>query len=190
MGKKSTGRAPIRCPMVTTSCRPASSRTPVTYLEMMSPPVHKTRPSPPVGIRLERLTAKDAARFLELLSRDRRNVALGGPSGEKRQADHAASRRSGARGFREPSRARNDIALLQLQYDDKGNAEVVYFGVVSGVIGTGVGRWLMPEAIARAFCQAGPAAMAAYVQFRSSEGLALLSICRLSDLRNRFRDHG
>ena len=43
--------------------------------------------------------------------------------------------------------------MLQLHYDKQHGAEVVYFGVVSDVIGTGVGRWLMGEAVARAFAR-------------------------------------
>ena len=49
--------------------------------------------------------------------------------------------------------SKGDIGLLQLHYDTQDGAEVVYFGVVSDVIGTGVGRWLMGEAIARAFAR-------------------------------------
>jgi GNAT superfamily N-acetyltransferase len=42
---------------------------------------------------------------------------------------------------------------VQLEYDMQGNAEIVYFGLVDGAVGKGVGRWLMQEAITRAFAK-------------------------------------
>ena len=151
-GEKIDGSSPNPLPNGYYKLPPGKLANACTYLEMMSPPVHKIRPSPPVGVRLECLTAKDAGRFLELYRAIGETWLWAGhlaKSGERitQLLDDPAHEASAV------ARARNDIALLQLQYDDKGSAEVVYFGVVSGVIGTGVGRWLMQEAIARAFAK-------------------------------------
>ena len=124
----------------------------VTYLEMTAAPAADTRSPAPVGTRLERLTGKDAARFLELyravgetwlwaghLTKSVEQIAqaLDDPSCETVAA----------------ASPQGDIGLLQLEYDEKGSAEIVYIGVVVGAIGNGIGRWLIEDAVARAFAR-------------------------------------
>jgi ribosomal protein S18 acetylase RimI-like enzyme len=48
---------------------------------------------------------------------------------------------------------RADIGLLELDFRPEGEAELSYFGVVPAAIGTGAGRFLMHEALARAFAR-------------------------------------
>jgi GNAT superfamily N-acetyltransferase len=43
------------------------------------------------------------------------------------------------------------IGLLELDFRKPGECELAYFGVVPGVIGRGAGRFLMNEAVSRAF---------------------------------------
>jgi GNAT superfamily N-acetyltransferase len=46
-----------------------------------------------------------------------------------------------------------DIGLLELDFRVPGECEVVYFGIVKGAIGKGTGRFLMNQAIAKAWAQ-------------------------------------
>ena len=44
-----------------------------------------------------------------------------------------------------------DEALLELDFQEDGNCELAYFGLTSNLIGSGAGRYLMNEAITRAW---------------------------------------
>ena len=46
-----------------------------------------------------------------------------------------------------------DEALLELDFREGGACELAYFGLTSALIGTGSGRYLMNEAISRAFAR-------------------------------------
>ncbi|MCG7391980.1 GNAT family N-acetyltransferase [Microvirga sp. ACRRW] len=47
----------------------------------------------------------------------------------------------------------NDIGLLELDFRSGGEVELAFLGLVPGIIGKGAGRFLMSEAIRRAFAQ-------------------------------------
>ena len=123
-----------------------------TYLEMLRPASPPVCGPAPADMRLERLAGGDAARFAGLyraigeawlwavhLTKTPEQIArlLNSTSGQTLIA-------AGPQG---------DIGLLQLEWDGDGSAEITYFGVVASAIGKGVGRWLMEEAIARAFAR-------------------------------------
>jgi GNAT superfamily N-acetyltransferase len=122
------------------------------YLEMLQPPVPGTlRPTPP-DMRLERLRGADAARFSKIY----RNVGEAwlwaahltkSPEEVARLLDNASGETLVAAG------PQGDIGLLQLEWDEKEGAEITYFGLLPVAIGKGIGRWLMDEAIARAFAR-------------------------------------
>lgn len=46
-----------------------------------------------------------------------------------------------------------DEALLELDFSDEGACELAYFGLTSALIGSGAGRYLMNEAIRRAWAR-------------------------------------
>ena len=46
---------------------------------------------------------------------------------------------------------KDDIGLLELDFRPEGEAELAFLGLIPGVIGNGAGRFLMSEAIRRAF---------------------------------------
>ena len=121
-----------------------------TYLEMMSPPpAIELRPRP-AGVRLEGLTGKDASRYRTLFRTIGEPWLWGGHL--KMSVEQIASMLDETR--RETFASANsggDIGLLQLEYDEKGDAEIVYFGLVAAAVGNGIGRWLMTQAIERAF---------------------------------------
>jgi GNAT superfamily N-acetyltransferase len=119
----------------------------VTYLEMRQKP--PTRPiDPPSGFALEPL--RDLARYRDLFRRvgepwlwfsravlpDNALAAiLADPKVEPYALTDGAS----------------DIGLLELDFRQSGECELVYFGLVPESIGQGAGRYLMNEAIRRAF---------------------------------------
>jgi len=47
----------------------------------------------------------------------------------------------------------NDIGLLELDFRPEGEAELVFLGLVPGAVGKGAGRFLVNEAIRRAFAR-------------------------------------
>jgi GNAT superfamily N-acetyltransferase len=123
----------------------------VTCLEMRERPA--LRPSPvseaPV---LERMGAADTERFRALfraigqdimwfsrliLSDDALAAVLGDP-----QVESLALVRHGA-----------DVGLLELDFRQQGECELSFFGLVPSVIGLGLGRSLMNEALARAWAR-------------------------------------
>jgi GNAT superfamily N-acetyltransferase len=46
-----------------------------------------------------------------------------------------------------------DIGLLELDFREEGQCELSFFGVVPDAVGLGVGRWLMNEAVTRAWAE-------------------------------------
>jgi len=47
----------------------------------------------------------------------------------------------------------DDIGLLELDFREAGQCELSFFGLVPGAIGKGAGRWLMNEALTRAWAK-------------------------------------
>jgi GNAT superfamily N-acetyltransferase len=121
----------------------------VTCLEMTARPV--LRPPPAGGdFALERMGAADTERFRALfraigedimwfsrliLPEERLAAILGDPLVES----FAMTGGSG------------DIGLLELDFREAGQCELSFFGLVPGLIGKGAGRWLMNEALTRAW---------------------------------------
>ena len=46
-----------------------------------------------------------------------------------------------------------DVGLLELDFRQAGECELAYFGLTTGMVGTGTGRWLMNRAIALAWAE-------------------------------------
>ncbi|HEX2136627.1 MAG TPA: GNAT family N-acetyltransferase [Microvirga sp.] len=119
----------------------------VTYLEMRSRP--RLRRLPPGGLGLTRITA-DVERFRALfravgepwmwfsraiMPDERLRAIIGHP-----RVESYALVREG-----------RDIGLLELDFRPEADCELAYFGLVPEAIGCGAGRFLMNEAIRRAF---------------------------------------
>jgi GNAT superfamily N-acetyltransferase len=122
----------------------------VTYLEMRTPPTLAPRETP-AGLSLEPITA-DAARYLALfravgerwlwfsrLVMERKTLAgiLADPAVEA-----LALVRDG-----------RDIGLLELDFRAPATCEIAFLGLVDTEIGRGLGRWLMNEALTRAWAR-------------------------------------
>ena len=123
----------------------------VTCLEMKERPV--LRPTPEVaGLALERLGAQDTARFRDLFRAVGEDLmwfsrlllaeeALSGIIGHP-QVQCLALVQEG-----------KDIGLLELDFREEKTCELSFFGVVPSAVGGGAGRFLMNEALTRAWAQ-------------------------------------
>jgi GNAT superfamily N-acetyltransferase len=123
----------------------------VTCLEMRSRP--EPRPVPANGLSLEPLDRNDLATYRSLyravgqdwmwfsrlvMADDRLKAILADPSRE-----HFALMKGGSR-----------IGILELDFaSTPGECELAFFGVAPQAIGSGAGRYLMNEAIARAWAK-------------------------------------
>jgi GNAT superfamily N-acetyltransferase len=123
----------------------------VTCLEMTRRP--PPRPTPGAeGLSLERMGGGDTVRFRALFSRIGRDVmwfsrliipdrALAATIGDPKVHSLALVRDG------------EDIGLLELDFRAVGECELSFFGLVPEAVGTGLGRFLMNEALARAWDQ-------------------------------------
>jgi GNAT superfamily N-acetyltransferase len=122
----------------------------VTYLEMLSPPPASPAPIPD-GWRLQPLS-DDRERYRTLYRRIGEpwlwfsrvvmpDEELAGILNDSKVESYALNN------------GKDDIGLLELDFRSQGEAELAFLGLVPGVIGKGAGRFLMNEAIRRAFAQ-------------------------------------
>lgn len=123
----------------------------VTCLEMTGKP--QPRPSPEgLGLELVRLKVGDLARYRRLFAAVGRDnmwfsrlfmadEQLAAIIGDKQVQAFALTRES------------QDIGILELDFREAGQCELTFFGLVPGAIGSGAGRWLMNEALTRAWEQ-------------------------------------
>jgi GNAT superfamily N-acetyltransferase len=121
----------------------------VTCLEMMEAP--SLRPVPEnAGLSLERLEACHTQRFRKLFRTIGQDIMwfsrlimaeeqLAGIIGDARVQCHALVREG------------QDIGLLELDFREAGQCELSFFGLVPSAVGAGAGRYLMNEALTRAW---------------------------------------
>lgn len=121
----------------------------VTCLEMTERP--PSRPVPPIeGLSLQRLGAGDAERFRALFRAIGRDIMwfsrlimpeekLVSIIGDPDVHCHVLVKDG------------EDIGLLELDFREEGQCELSFFGVVPSAVGSGAGRYLMNEALRRAW---------------------------------------
>jgi GNAT superfamily N-acetyltransferase len=121
-----------------------------TFLEMMERPA--LRPAPKGDFKLERMGPSDTDRFRALfraigqdimwfsrlfLTEEKLSSIIGHP-----EVHSLALVKDG-----------QDIGLLELDFREGGQCELSFFGVVPSAVGGGAGRYLMNEALTRAWAQ-------------------------------------
>jgi GNAT superfamily N-acetyltransferase len=121
----------------------------VTCLEMLEKP--PLRPGPDVpGLALARLGAGDTDRFRHLFRAIGQDIMwfsrlfmaeekLAGIIGDENV--HCFALMKGAQ----------DIGILELDFREEGSCELSFFGLVPSAVGSGAGRYLMNEALERAW---------------------------------------
>ena len=122
----------------------------VTCLEMTEKPV--LRPAADTGFTLERMGNADTERFRALFRAIGRDImwfsrlmldeaALAGIIGDAKVFCFALVKEG------------QDIGLLELDFRAEGQCELSFFGVVPSAVGGGAGRYLMNEALTRAWAE-------------------------------------
>ena len=121
----------------------------VTCLEMLAKPA--ARPVPAIeGLSLERLGGSDTERFRALFRAIGQDIMwfsrlimaeekLAGIIGDPHVHCHALVKDG------------RDIGLLELDFREAGQCELSFFGLVPSSVGSGSGRYLMNEALTRAW---------------------------------------
>lgn len=121
----------------------------VTSLEMRAPP--RLRPLPASPLRLVRWAAPKPAAYRALFARVGApwlwfsrlvpdDAGLGAIIADPAVEVHAAVDRAGI-----------EVGLLELDFRVPQSCEIAFFGLVPELTGRGLGRWLMAEALARAW---------------------------------------
>lgn len=122
----------------------------VTCLEMTAKPA--LRPAPEQGFALERMGAADTGRFRALFRAIGQDIMwfsrlmlaegeLAAIIGDDKVQCFALVREG------------QDVGLLELDFREEGQCELSFFGVVPSAVGGGAGRYLMNEALTRAWAQ-------------------------------------
>ncbi len=122
----------------------------VTYLEMRAPAPLRPVP-PPEGAELRRVPAPDPAWYRDLFARVGAHEWLWFSRLVMEPAELARILSDPAVEVHALRRAGRDVGLLELDFREDGACELAFLGVTPELIGTGAGRFLMNEAIARAW---------------------------------------
>lgn len=130
--------------------QPGRLATIVTHLVMREPAPERAI-VPPSGLTLERANAPETEWYRDLFSR------VGGHDwlwfsrlvmDEDRLAEILCDPNVQVHALMKDGRAEG---LLELDFRVEGECELAFFGVTQALIGTGAGRWMMNEAIRRAW---------------------------------------
>jgi GNAT superfamily N-acetyltransferase len=123
----------------------------VTCLEMTAKPALRAVPEIE-GLALERMGAADTARFRDLFRVIGRDIMWFSRliMAEEKLAAIIGDANVQAYALVKDGK---DIGLLELDFREAGMCELSFFGVVPSAVGTGVGRYLMSEALERAWTQ-------------------------------------
>lgn len=131
---------------------PGEIATIVTYLDMRAPP--RPGPMPESTLRLVRWpTPVGAEKYRALFAR------IGGPwlwFSRLEMEDNelgAILRDDDGHVFAVEDRNGIEVGMLELDFRNEGECELAYLGLVPELAGQGHGRWLMAEALARAWRQ-------------------------------------
>lgn len=124
----------------------------VNYLEMLAPPAERVPPAPP-GVSVEHLVAPSVERYLQLydavghnwywVDRQRMPTAALRELLEDPRVEVHVLRVDG-----------QEAGLAELDRSEPGELRLMYFGLLPGFIGRGLGRWFLRWAVARAWTHA------------------------------------
>ena len=127
---------------------PAELAAVVTYLEMRTPPEHATPPSP---LSLERVQVPQPEHYRDLFRR------IGGPwlwfSRLILDNAHLAAivQHPKVELYAVNDEQGREVGMLELDFREAGECELAFIGLVPELSGKGHGRWLLAEAVRRAW---------------------------------------
>jgi GNAT superfamily N-acetyltransferase len=127
---------------------PAELAAVVTYLEMRTPPEHATRRSP---LSLERVQVPQPEHYRDLFRR------IGGPwlwfSRLILDNAHLAAivQHPKVELYAVNDEQGREVGMLELDFREAGECELAFIGLVPELSGKGHGRWLLAEALRRAW---------------------------------------
>ncbi|MCA3560035.1 MAG: GNAT family N-acetyltransferase [Aestuariivirga sp.] len=122
----------------------------VTCLEMTAKPA--LRPAPEQGFTLERMGAEDTGRFRALFRSIGQDIMWFSRLMLSEETLAAIIGHPGVQCFA-LVRDGHDMGLLELDFREQGQCELSFFGVAPSAVGGGAGRFLMNEALTRAWAQ-------------------------------------
>lgn len=123
----------------------------VTYLEMLQAPAKPLAP-PRSDVTLERWSAPDVASYRELF----KEIGEDWIWFSRLEQDEdvlAKTLAEPARELYKPMKDGKSVGTLELDYANPAEPVVAYFGLVPGAIGSGLGRWLMGQAVEMAWAR-------------------------------------
>ena len=121
----------------------------ITYLEMTEPP--SAPPCPSDSLRLLRLEALTLYSYRALFRKVGQHwlwierLVTADPEVE------AMLRNPGVEVYTVADKARQDLGMLELHFEENGACRIAYIGLVPAMIGKGHGRWLLDQALALAW---------------------------------------
>lgn len=124
----------------------------VTFLERRDPPDPAIGGAAPAGVGLERLGGSAAERYLSVYRAIGERWLWFSRLAMPRTALSALLDDPAVEAF-VVTRAGADIGLLELDGRAQDETELAFFGLIEREIGGGVGRWMMQEALGRAFAR-------------------------------------
>lgn len=121
----------------------------VTALEMLEPPAALRRPTPEAEVPVQIVRWKDAApeKYRLLYKR------IGGPwlwwtrLGRSDAEIAAIIHDPRVQLYAVVDRMRVEVGMLELDFRVEGECEIVFFGLIKGATGKGLGQWLMRKAL-------------------------------------------
>ncbi|PZF75290.1 GNAT family N-acetyltransferase [Aestuariivirga litoralis] len=122
----------------------------VTCLEMTARPA--LRPAPEQGFTLARMGAADTGRFRNLFRAIGQDIMWFSRLMLEEEALAAIIGDADVQCFALVKDG-HDVGLLELDFREDGQCELSFFGVVPSAVGGGAGRFLMNEALTRAWAQ-------------------------------------
>lgn len=133
-----------------TALAPGKIAAIVTYLERREPPPPHRQPAPP-GVSLEPIRG-DVDRYLALYRAVGERWLWFSRLVMPREQLAGILRDAAVEAFALKREGR-DIGLLELDFREAATCEIAFFGLVEDEIGRGLGRWLMGEALTRAWAR-------------------------------------
>jgi GNAT superfamily N-acetyltransferase len=123
----------------------------VTHLEMLAEAPQRTEPA--LSLQLRRVSTPDPDWYLQLFRKVGQPWLWFGRLTMARTELEAILASDAVHVYAVIDARNEEVGLLELDFREPGECALAYFGVVTGLVGSGAGRWLMNRAIRLAWEQ-------------------------------------